>query len=288
MSKETWATLRPTDELIALYEAIKKEDPAQDLNRQATFDRAMRYVVQLEDKSVLKAAATQQLENVEAGDLPSSLKIRVDEALFKEVSDIVREVFQLGRVKIPFLMRVTLMAYLQHVRSENKAECFSGVEAICRFGIDPFDWKQVYEVSTDPNKGRLYELSRAYLETVDLELNERLREMTNRQIQGISDYYNIYKHFPEKRGNFAKTNIVFISKVLAGLILGLSEMVDPLDVEDVMEYMEKEIAASAATPNANDPFWKNIIAMPEEQVEASDPKTIAWIRKMQGIAREIL
>lgn len=300
MIKEKFVGVRPSYELVALFSLISKEDTAQDMDRHSIFERAMRYVAQLEDKSILKKAAKEPVDEIDIGQMPTSLKVKYDEVLFDEVLSIFREVFQIEKVKVAFLMKVTLMTYLLHVREGSPNRLIDLIKFPTNYKWDAFDWKQVYETSTHPDKVHLYEVSRMYLENVDQELNERLRETTNEQIQRISDYYNIHKHYPEKRGNFGKTNIVFISKVLAGLILGLSEMSEEREVEVALDYMKKEITKKATKSfeqtekeapgiDLTDHFWKNILEMPEEHiiaVEAHDPAQAATLRKYQKMARE--
>lgn len=118
LEKERYASVRPTDELLTVFELVKRVDDAQDMDRQAIFDRAMRYVVGLTDKSVLKSIARKKFKCMKMGEIPASLKVRVNEDLYEKIVAIFREVFKIDRVKTPYLMRVTLMAYLTHIDQE--------------------------------------------------------------------------------------------------------------------------------------------------------------------------
>ena len=75
---------------------------AQDTDRQSVFDRAMCYVVALDDRTVLRTEARQRIEKIDIGEAPAFLKVRVDAVLFEEVIKIFREVFQIERIK-PFI-----------------------------------------------------------------------------------------------------------------------------------------------------------------------------------------
>lgn len=232
-----YASVRPTEELLTVFELIKSVDGEQDLDRNSIFDRAMHYVLELDvhERIILKHVAKQKMKTMEIEEIPASLKVRVDPILFDKTVELFRQVFQIKRIKIPYLMRITLMAYLIHIQDEDTI--IQEVKPLIEFGIDPFVFKQEYESSSDPRKKRLYELSRVYLEEVDVKLNINMREQINKQIKEISDYYNVTKYLPKKRENFAKTNIIFTAKVLAGLILLHSEM-NGYDLSTVITNME--------------------------------------------------
>lgn len=233
MTKEKYASVRPTKELIALFELINNVEVAQDNDRQAVFERAMKYVAE-SGISVLKIAEKSRVEETDIDEVPSSLKVRVDETLFKQLIEMFREAFQIERVKIPYLMRITLTAYLLHIQQKYKNTIINEINPLIEFGIDPLVFKQEYEHSDEPNKVELYKVSREYLENVNLELNRHLREQVNKQIQGFSDYYNIGKYYPKRGATFAKTNIIFISKVFAGLVLFQCDM-NGYDLSEVIK-----------------------------------------------------
>lgn len=118
MENIRYASARPTKELLTAFELIKRIEVAQDINRQAIFDRAMRYVVGLGYKNVLKSVAKKKIEIIETVDPPVSLKVRVDEDIFDETVKIFQEVFEIERVKTSYLMKVTLMAYLNYLEKD--------------------------------------------------------------------------------------------------------------------------------------------------------------------------
>ncbi|WP_286945838.1 hypothetical protein [Acetobacterium sp. UBA5834] len=118
MEKERYASVRPNAELLIIFESIKRVECAQDRDRQAIFDRAMRYVVGLKDKNILKSIMRKKTEVIKIEDIPASLKVRVNEELFEKTVKVFREVFKIERVKTRYLMEVTLMAYLSYIEKE--------------------------------------------------------------------------------------------------------------------------------------------------------------------------
>ena len=119
---ERYASMRPTWEHISLFEVISHIEGAQDKDRAAVTERAMRYIDGLENyRSILTSAARLKMKQVEIIEIPASLKVRVDSQLFNAIIDKFRKTFNIERVKVPFLMRVILMAYWQHINSGTKS-----------------------------------------------------------------------------------------------------------------------------------------------------------------------
>lgn len=239
-NKIRYASVRPTKELLAVFELIKRVEDEQDTNRNSIFERAMHYVLALglNNEIILKNAAKKKIDIIDIDEVPTTMKVRVDPSLYDEVVELFRQVFHIKRVKTPYLMKITLMAYLSHIQDEDII--VHEIKPYIKLGIDSLVFKQEYEHSSDVRKMKLYELSRVYLEEVDIVLNTSIREQVNKQIREISDYYNVTKYFPEKGGNFAKTNIIFVAKVLAGLILLHSE-INGYDLSKVINNMETAI-----------------------------------------------
>ena len=94
-------------------------------------------------------------------------------------------------------------------------------------------------MSKEPEKETLYRLARTYLEKIDPELEGKIREQVNEQIQRISDFYNSAKYFPPKRKSFGKTNIIFVAKVYAGILLFLAET-ERVDLGEMIAWLERE------------------------------------------------
>lgn len=258
---ERYASIRPTWEHISLFEFIGINESAQDKDRPAITERAMRYIESLDNyKSVLKSAARQKIEKIEDLEIPASLKVKVDSQLFNAIIDKFRETFNIERVKTPFLMRITLMAYWQYinsdtefiqeikepndnislassVRNEGNRESLNQVKQMIDFGIDFLVFKKEYDSCSDNNKEQLYLTSKKYLENYDPQLNTKIREQVNLQIKGYSDFFNIDKYYPKPRSNFGQCNIIFVTKVFAGLLITLSE-IEEIDLEKIIESLE--------------------------------------------------
>lgn len=224
MSKEKYISVRPTDQLLSLFSVISKIDGAQDINRKAIFERSLRYVAKLEDFERLKVAASQKPPKIDVGEVPTSLKVRIsdDEDLLEEVIIIFRKTFELQRVKMSFLMKVCLMAYFNHLQETSQ---LNEVKQVGQAGIDgPLVFKQAYETYNGNDKEMLFQVCRNYLEETDTELNSIIRNQVNAQVDNIANYYNISKYCLPQSRNFAKPNIIFVTKVLAGLLITIAEI----------------------------------------------------------------
>jgi hypothetical protein len=258
---ERYASIRPTWEHISLFEVISINEAAQDKDRPAVTERAMRYIESLDNyKNVLKSAARQKIGKIEGLEIPASLKVKVDSQLFDAIIDKFRETFNIERVKTPFLMRVTLMAYWQYinsdtefiqeiiepednislassVRNEDNSEAINHIKQMIEFGIDFLVFKKEFDFCTDDNKEQLYLTSKKYLEDFDPHLNKKIRDQINLKISHYSDYFNIEKYYPKPRANFGQCNIVVATKVFAGLLITLSE-IDGFGLGEIIESLE--------------------------------------------------
>lgn len=258
---ERYASIRPTWEHISLFEVISINEVAQDKDRPAVTERAMRYIESLDNyKNVLKSAARQKIGKIEGLEIPASLKVKVDSQLFDAVIDKFKETFNIERVKTPFLMRVTLMAYWQYinsdtefvqeiieseynisqassVRNEDSSELFNQVKRMIDFGVDFFVFKKEFDSCTDEHKEKLYLTSKKYLEDFDPQLNTKIRVQINIKVKSYSDFFNVQKYYPRPRVNFGQCNIVVVTKVFAGLLITLSE-IEGLGMGEIIESLE--------------------------------------------------
>lgn len=123
------------------------------------------------------------------------------------------------------------------------------MEAAKRFvqaGIDLLVFKMEYEQFRRDNRQeaeRLYEACRRLLRQ-DGELYKKLSEDTAEWIRGVSDYYNAEKYQPRRGKTFATGNIIFFGKVLAGVMLVLTE-IEERDIGEVMEQLEAYLRQTA-------------------------------------------
>lgn len=234
-----YASVRPTKEIIALYSMVRDIEVSQDNDRQAIFSRALEYVDKVCETEMLKEAARMKINPSKEEYIPATMKVRVEPDIFERVTEKFRTAFEISRVKLSFLMKVVLKAYLMHLEEGKPDFIAQDVNAVLDIGIDCFVFKQEYEMSEYPDKEKLCRAARGYLEK-DKVLCDKLREQINGQIRRISDYYNVEKYCPKRRGNFAKTNIVFVSKVFSGLLLVLGE-VNEWEKEELFEALERGV-----------------------------------------------
>lgn len=258
---ERYASIRPTWEHISLFEVISANEAAQDKDRPAVTERAMRYIESLDNyKNVLKSAARQKIDKIEGLEIPASLKVKVDSQLFDVIIDKFKDTFNIERVKTPFLMRVILMAYWQYINSditfiqeiiepednislassvqkEDNRGAINHAQTMIEHGIDFLVFKKEFDVCSDNNKEKLYLTCKKYLEDFNPQLNTKIREQINFKIKSYSDFFNIDKYYPKPRANFGKCNIVVVTKVFAGLLITLSE-IDGLRLGEIIESLE--------------------------------------------------
>lgn len=117
------------------------------------------------------------------------------------------------------------------------------VNKIIDIGIDSFVFKKEFDLSDYEKKQQLYQISRTYLEKNNQELNMNLRNQINSSIKKYSDYFNIEKYMPKRRKTLGTANIVYISKVLAGVLLTISE-IEGYDLDKIMENINEDIKPS--------------------------------------------
>lgn len=105
--------------LTSLFGDVAKLDPTLE-KRSLAFLRASLYVVDLGERApdaLLQAARMKQPLPPAEPDI-GFLKVRIaDAAVHEKLVAIFREVFGLSRVRADYLMRVTLTAYLVHLRA---------------------------------------------------------------------------------------------------------------------------------------------------------------------------
>ena len=228
-------SVRPTNELLA---AFAYADPQKLGDRTIVLCRALQYVAENGSAEVLTRAAQEEIQIQEDVTLPTSFKVRLpaeEEETFSAAVERFKRAFELKRVRLKFLMIVSLKAY----GSFQRRKAVGGTAAaMVGFGIDPLVFKQEYELSKKPEKEALYRLARTYLEQADPELEGKIRQQVNEQIQRISDFYNSAKYFPPKRKSFGKTNIIFVAKVYAGLLLFLAET-EQVELGEIIGWLEQ-------------------------------------------------
>lgn len=116
--------MRPTETILGPYKRILELENQQDMDRSAITCRALTYVRGLGKETAIeriKAAAKAKLSvNVAPEEIPSSLKIKVDGDLLKEVEGYFREAFDLEKVQRNYLVKITLNAYIIYLEEDRK------------------------------------------------------------------------------------------------------------------------------------------------------------------------
>lgn len=236
MKEDKFLSVRPTAELLS---AFTYADPQKLGDRTTVLGLALQYVAENGSAEVLTRAAQEEIQIQEDVTLPTSFKVRLpaeEEETFSAAVERFKRAFDLKRVRLKFLMIVSLKAFGSAQRQEAAAKT---AEHMVKFGIDPLVFKQEYELSKESEKETLYRLAWTYLEKIDPELEGKIREQVNEQIQRISDFYNSAKYFPPKRKSFGKTNIIFVAKVYAGILLFLAET-ERVDLGEMIAWLERE------------------------------------------------
>lgn len=230
-------SIRPTSQIIMLFEEIKVVDGNQESDRSAIFKRALETVVGNNvDWREVKAINVKEITPEYT--IPEFVKLKVDEDKYCSALTEVKEAFSLERVKAPYLVKLVLYYYLTLLIKNDIA---STVSEIANIGVDCLVFKNVFDISDYEYKESLLILSRKYLTDYDIELNGRLREQMDGKIRAYSDYFNREKYFPKPRSNFGTCDIRFISKSFAGLLLTLVET-GSYSIEDIVQWLEHTLA----------------------------------------------
>lgn len=168
---------------------------------------------------------------------PEFMQIRVNENTYDKVAKQIKNSFGLKRLTAPYLIQLVLVNYLSMLKGSKKEEIINTAEQMINFGIDCLVFKNAYDVSDEDNKEELLDLVRKYLEKYNIELNEKIRSLMNLRIKQYSDFFNIEKYAPKRRSNFGTCDIRFVSKILAGVLLILSE-IGEFETDDIIYSMK--------------------------------------------------
>lgn len=229
-------SIRPTTQICQLFNEIKGVDLYQETDRSAIISRALDETVgkNIDWKAV---SAIKIKENTIEQETPDFMKIKVDADKYESVVEEIKNVFLLARVTAPYLVRLLLTNYLVSLKAEEKKEIISSVEKVVNVGIDGLVFKKDYDMCDYPQKEILLALCRRYLESCNPKMNESIRKQVNKKIKAYSDYFNINKYYPPKRSTLGTCNIVFVSKILAGLFITIAEF-DGIELSEVIESLE--------------------------------------------------
>lgn len=206
--------------LFELQESLERE---QDMTKRGMTNRFLKYAASA-PKEELEVAKLQKSIGKPSGTTPNIAKIPVDDEIAEAVIKRFREVFDLERPQIRFVVRVSQYAYISHLRNEIKERPMFDVEAMEEeIEDDPYEKRILFDISDCPEKEELYEVSRAYLEEVDVKLWSLIRNATNAQVKSWTRAYRLERFIDSKGPMFGKTNIILHAKVLAGASIALYE-----------------------------------------------------------------
>lgn len=229
-------SIRPNLQISLLFAEI--QDYQETANRNEIVNSALEKSI--EQKVDWRVATKFKVdESSEEIKQPDFMQIRVDENKYNLVVNEIKQAFDLKRVTAPYLIRLILVNYLLFLKNNGNKEVISTVEKIVDFGIDCLVFKNEYDRSEYAKKELLLVLSRKILE-LNSDLNIKIRSQMNERIRKYSDYFNIEKYYPRPRSDFGTCNIVFVSKVLAGLFLLISE-VEEINPDKMVETLQETV-----------------------------------------------
>lgn len=115
--KILYASVKPSEEIIFLFEKAKELD-ADGLGNSEILERAGRYLVENEASIDFKLLSKKKNYSIHLESLPASFKVRInDEKLYSQMQDVMSRAFNIKRIMTPFLLRVTLSAYVMYLET---------------------------------------------------------------------------------------------------------------------------------------------------------------------------
>ncbi|MDD7796309.1 hypothetical protein [Clostridium sp. 'White wine YQ'] len=234
---KTLLSIRPNKQISALFMEIQQYHEIANRNEIVNWaiEKAIDHNIDWRTISKFKID-----EDVDELKQPDFMQIRVEKNKYNAISEEIKEFFGLERVTAPYLIRLVLANYLSSLKNIEKNKMFTTSEKMIDFGIDCMVFKNEYDTSNYQKKEILLELCRKYLENCNLEMNESIRKQINLKIEAFSDYFNVNKYYPPRRSTLGKCNIIYVSKVLAGLFLVVAE-IDGYDIGQLMESFQQKI-----------------------------------------------
>lgn len=231
-------SIRPNKQISTLFAEIQNY---QEVNRTEIVNRSLEKAIS--KKVDWRAISRLKIKEVEVELVqPDFMQIRVEDSNYNIIVKEIKETFDLQRVTAPYLIKLLLSFYLTELRKKYD-DIFIDIENIVDFGLDCIVFKKEYDASEYASKEKLYELSRIYLEKCNPIMNKAIREQINSKLKCYSDFFNIDKYILKPRSDFGCCNIIYVSKVLAGLFLTLSE-VGNYDIEEIVTSLQTKVTLS--------------------------------------------
>lgn len=247
---EQLISLRPTPQIIGLFERIKEYDIHPQLDRSSIVNRALYSASSREvDWNLVASSKITDIEKKAEPSLPDHIRFNVEKKLYEKISLEIKSLFSLKRISAPYFIRLLLTFYLSEISkttNEDNNEAINHITQMIDFGIDFLVFKKEFDSCTCDKKEKLYLTSKKYLEEFDPHLNKKIRDQINLKIKSYSDFFNIEKYYPKPRANFGQCNIVVATKVFAGLLITLSE-IDGLGLGEIIESLESLMVDNGKT-----------------------------------------
>jgi len=235
-------SLRPNKQIINLFREIKIIEKHPESDRTAVVNRALKSASAantIDWKAVANVMANVKInEEVAKSTPPDHMKFRVDAEQYHFVAEQIKDAFSLQRVKAPYLIGLVLTYYLLDLQKQKSRDVIKSVKRMVDFGIDGLVFKFEWDVSDYPQKKNLLQLCRIYLESCNPHINDSIREQVNHRIKGYSDLFNADRCFPPRRRTLGTCNILFVSKVLAGLFILVAE-IEGYDLNGIVEALQQ-------------------------------------------------
>lgn len=124
--EEKYICFAPTAEILSLIKEINDSFGGQDMGQQAALQQAVMYLTKYEGQTeeiekILRRAARSKIKvRQNIGELPKSLKIRIDKNAYEKAERLFMDALGLVRIRTPYFVRVTLMSFLLAIQKENR------------------------------------------------------------------------------------------------------------------------------------------------------------------------
>ncbi|AWI03474.1 hypothetical protein [Clostridium drakei] len=116
---EKYASAKPTEEILSLFKRAKELD-ADGLGNPEILERGGHYLVENESKIDFKGLSRKKYHETYKGVLPASFKVRInDSELYSKMVRVIQNAYNIKRVMTPFLMRITLSAYIGYLEKNS-------------------------------------------------------------------------------------------------------------------------------------------------------------------------
>lgn len=117
----------PTEEHLSLILDVNDSYGGQDMGQQAALQQAISDFTKLAEERpgeieglLRRAARTKVRIRQNIGEIPKSLKVRVDKNAYEKAESVFKDALGLVRIRKPYFARVILMSYYLRLQEENR------------------------------------------------------------------------------------------------------------------------------------------------------------------------